>query len=409
VVQKSRRRNDARTGRNCSIALLQPDADHELQEVGRHRQDDFFYEDVAISGSLLCAAAHGDGLEIINISDPAHPFTVTTIASENAWAVRVSDGYAYLADGAGGLAVIDVAVPQQAALVAHLPLPGAAKDIRVRNGLAFLAVGDAGIAMVDLSAPENPLLANQYDTSGHAAHLGVSDSLVAVADWDDLEILRYDDSGTLELSGYKRSGGRVMGVEIEGDLICTAKWSALQIYRYGPIDGPDLDLGQTAITFPVLLGEPAGYHLLGGQSPYPRDFIIDADGIVQYAATEYRPTEMTTIIERLLPTSVGRGGDNSAPAPATRIELGRNRPNPFNPSTRTPFTLTAAAGTARLSIHSLDGKLVRVLLDQPLPPGKHVAQWDGLDQSGRVLTSGIYLYRLRAGDEESVGRMLLLK
>ena len=197
-------------GRNCSLALLQPDADYQLQVVGRYQNSDFSYEDAAISGALVYAAAHSDGLEIINVSDPAHPFAMTTVATENAWAVRLNGNYAYVADG------------------------------------------DAGIAMIDISNPESPFLAAQYNTSGNASHLGVSDSLVAVADWDDVEILRYTPAGTLELAGLKKSGGRVMGIEIAADIVYVAEWRVLQTYRYGAIAGPDIDLNQTELHFPTL-------------------------------------------------------------------------------------------------------------------------------------------------------------
>lgn len=169
-------------------------------------------------------------------------------------------------------------------------------------------------------------------------------------------------------------------------------------------------IDQTGITFPVLEGEPNGYFLLGGQSPYPRDYIIDAEGIVQYADTEYRPTEMTAIIEKLLPTGLeGEQGTPGLPGPG-RVSMSQNAPNPFNPSTEISFQLQAEeASRVRLSIYNLRGNRVRRLIDQDLAPGDHSARWDGRDDLGKELPSGLYLYSLEAQGEKLTRRMLLLK
>ncbi len=237
-------------GRNCPLVLLEPGPGYHLDVVGRHQTGDASYEDAAVRDDLAAIAAHDGGLELIDISDPGATFTVATVPLTNAWAVRIDGDHAYVADGGGGLAVVDISDPYQAFLAGRLVTSGAAKDVRVRNGLAFLALGDAGVAMIDVSTPSQPVLAAEYNTTGNASHLGASDSLVAVADWDDVEILRYDHQGMLELTGSKKTGGRVMGVEIVNDVVYVAEWSELHIYSYGPIAGPDLDLDLVDINFP---------------------------------------------------------------------------------------------------------------------------------------------------------------
>jgi hypothetical protein len=104
--------------------------------------------------------------------------------------------------------------------------------------------------MLDVSDPTSPALAASYNTSGNASHLGVSDSLVAVADWDDVEILNYRSGHSMELVGRKKTGGRVMGVEIEGEIVYVAEWSKLQVYRFGQVAGADMDLDIVDINFP---------------------------------------------------------------------------------------------------------------------------------------------------------------
>ena len=85
-----------------------------------------------------------------------------------------------------------------------------------------------------------------------------------------------------------------------------------------------------------------------------------------------------------------------------------NAPNPFNPSTRINFEL-ADAQNVRLEVYDARGVLVRTLTHEVLPAGRYHADWNGTDDTGRRAASGVYFYRLRAGDHQSVKKMLMLK
>ena len=93
--------------------------------------------------------------------------------------------------------------------------------------------------------------------------------------------------------------------------------------------------------------------------------------------------------------------------------LGANYPNPFNPSTTIPFRIPAVAGMqpvpVRLEIFNGLGQRVRHLLDELRAPGHYRASWDGRDDAGRPTGSGIYLYRLHAGDAIDSGKMMLIE
>ena len=91
-----------------------------------------------------------------------------------------------------------------------------------------------------------------------------------------------------------------------------------------------------------------------------------------------------------------------------RVALYGNRPNPFNPATVIPFE-TGAAGRVVLTIHTVTGRLVRVLVNGELPPGAHSAVWDGTDDAGRELGSGFYLYRLDTMAGSAARKMLLVR
>jgi flagellar hook assembly protein FlgD len=95
----------------------------------------------------------------------------------------------------------------------------------------------------------------------------------------------------------------------------------------------------------------------------------------------------------------------SAPRPAS---LAQNVPNPFNPTTSIAFTVPEAQHV-RLSVYTLDGRLVRVLTDGIVEAGAHRVEWDGRDHLGRESASGTYVYQMTAGGEELVHRMLLVR
>lgn len=90
-------------------------------------------------------------------------------------------------------------------------------------------------------------------------------------------------------------------------------------------------------------------------------------------------------------------------ATPTAIELYQNHPNPFNPSTQIGYRITEG-GRVKLTVSDLLGRDVALLVNEEKAAGSHSVQWDA-----STLPSGVYLYRLQAGDFSVVRRMVLLK
>jgi len=88
--------------------------------------------------------------------------------------------------------------------------------------------------------------------------------------------------------------------------------------------------------------------------------------------------------------------------------LSQNYPNPFNLNTKIEFTLPHP-GFASLNIYDLLGRKVRTLVSENLSPGYKSVLWDGKDNSGKQVASGIYFYRLQVGDFSGVKKLVLLK
>ena len=104
-------------------------------------------------------------------------------------------------------------------------------------------------------------------------------------------------------------------------------------------------------------------------------------------------------------------GDVGAEVPIPRaFSLEQNAPNPFNPQTVIAYTVPEdAPGDLELAVYSLRGQRVRTLASGSEPPGRHTVAWNGRDDAGRSLPSGVYLYRLTAGDEVFTRKMMLAK
>jgi hypothetical protein len=92
----------------------------------------------------------------------------------------------------------------------------------------------------------------------------------------------------------------------------------------------------------------------------------------------------------------------------TGYELTQNYPNPFNPTTEIRFSLPRSSAV-KLLIYNILGQEIKTLIDRPMDAGIYTADWDGTNNSGRSVASGIYFYRLTAGSFTETRKMVLVK
>ena len=109
--------------------------------------------------------------------------------------------------------------------------------------------------------------------------------------------------------------------------------------------------------------------------------------------------------------------DPSELALPKEFSLGQNFPNPFNPTTVIPFRVPALDRLAAhgslipvsLDIYNSLGQKIRTVIHQDHDPGYYRVVWDGKDEQGRSVGTGMYLYRVRAGTHQQVKKMTLLR
>jgi len=130
---------------------------------------------------------------------------------------------------------------------------------------------------------------------------------------------------------------------------------------------------------------------------------IDISSNDPVTATVSIPVVFTVDSTMVLATNL-----NSELTDFARYELHANYPNPFNPTTTIRYNLAEDADV-RLEIFNIKGERVAVLVDEHQVKGRHDVRWDGHNLSGQTVATGVYFYRLRAGDFTRTRKMQLLK
>ena len=95
-----------------------------------------------------------------------------------------------------------------------------------------------------------------------------------------------------------------------------------------------------------------------------------------------------------------------------KFELNQNYPNPFNPITTISFNIPVKVKEGvpvEIKIFNILGEVVRTLVDEIKTPGSYAVTWDGKDANGMNMASGIYIYRIKAGDFTQVKKMVLIR
>jgi hypothetical protein len=103
---------------------------------------------------------------------------------------------------------------------------------------------------------------------------------------------------------------------------------------------------------------------------------------------------------RISPTAV-----TTAPM---RTELHQNYPNPFNPVTTITYDLRAPV-QVELTVYSVRGERIRRLVGRAQGAGRYTVSWQGVNDAGQPVASGVYFYKLVAGDYVNTRKMILIK
>jgi len=181
------------------------------------------------------------------------------------------------------------------------------------------------------------------------------------------------------------------------------------------------NLGNADLT--GIISVPAGFVLSQNGSDLPMDYAYQiTPSETRYFTLSYTAgSTVNTINETLIITTNDPANPNlDIPVLVTpsanedpnlvpfTTALDKNYPNPFNPETTIRFS-TKEAGQVRLSIYNLKGQLIRNLVDENKAAGQHRVIWNGKDDRGSNVASGIYFYRMDATNYSATKKMMLMK
>lgn len=119
-------------------------------------------------------------------------------------------------------------------------------------------------------------------------------------------------------------------------------------------------------------------------------------------------TDATTPTITINLSGIGEVVSNDDNALQTITALKGNFPNPFNPTTEIAYSLKET-GKVKIEIYNLKGQLVKTLVNDTMPQGEHRITWNGKDQRGNGVASGIYMYRMETPSYTKTKKMMLMK
>ena len=345
---------------------------------------------VGVEGDAVYVNAAYSGPEIGSITMPFDRIDEGVEEAEPGDAVLVLPGvYPGNIDLKSGVVVIGLARATQTVIEG----PVIATGVDSTALLAGFTIDGLGVAPTGLDCAGSDLSVEECTiknaTTGASFHAGGSPTLTGNLFTTNQTGVACADSARPLLVGNTFAGNTFTNVSVSVGL--------------GPVVGGSLAAANDFIPGAAFMTFNTGGATIAAEYNFWGDVCFDPSwffGPIDYAPwTDATHTEVYTEC----PTGVS---EDDVP---TVYSLDANAPNPFNPSTRIAFGVPAPGGDVTLAVYNAAGRSVRTLVDGFVPAGRHTTVWDGLDRSGRPVSSGVYFARLQAGGFRGERKILLLK
>lgn len=319
-------------------------------------------------------------------------------------------------------------------------------DLHFRSNRLFIPAAPRNLRVYDISDPYNPILLNSYELplppilnrdvvfDGDIAAFYNQLSSIGLVTLD-LNTLAPLDSLTfggqlfinLEMSSNKIYMLQVSTSESAIQIVDASQPNNLQVAGVITVEPvlPGMGFGNPvlemeAVGDTLLLGLRDGILLYDVSDPYnPREIAgrrsglevlgMAWDGPLLYMAERGDTVFGAGYYVLGYDSTITGVRDNPRPeASPTDFELFQNYPNPFNPETVIRYHLPSAS-QVELAIYNILGQKVRTLVNSTLKPGAHKISWNGRNDAGVAVASGVYIYRLQADGYVKSRKMLLLR
>jgi hypothetical protein len=383
--------------------------------------------DVYVAGNHAYVACGEDGIQIVNISDPANPWLEGSYNTPDyALESVVLDDYAYIADCDSGLYIINVSDSAHPLYTGTYPstLFGSILGVSASDSNVFINnyyLG--GIQSLDISNPANPVLLDYCGTTRYVDEIFISGNYayVAASTMEHFLISIFviidisDPANMLVIGGQTLVGRRVRGIFTIGNytLISMPGWglliydvsnrnfpSWLATYRMGTwADGIYATSNHVYIANGneglqvFYIGDPTSPFLDGLYATPDRAYDVFVYGEYAYVADS-----SALLVLRYTPSGI-----NDNQSHPTTFFLAPNYPNPFNASTMIEYGLPES-GPVQVEIFDILGRKIQTLVDETQSAGYHQLTWKADD-----VPSGTYFYRIQAGEKSQTKKCVLLK
>ena len=298
----------------------------------------------------------------------------------------------------------------------NLAIVGAISDEHngVETGTAYIfkLEGESWIEHVKLSASDG----NYRDFFGHAVTINDNYAVVGARGRDEYSfdigavyIYKRNHDGWIEETILTASDGYAddqfgSSVSLIGDQLIIGAWGD-QTDQYSEYDSGSAYIFKRQGTAwmevaKILPSDPAEGDQFGSQvAMFGQHILIGTDlkDAIKPGAAYFYSYDKT-----------GKNRDISVQKLPKTIALNPNYPNPFNPSTTIQYSMIKES-MVTLKVYNLNGQVVKTLVNESKSFGTHSAVWDGRDQAGNPVASGIYMYRLETGGKVLTRKMFLAK
>ncbi|UCC80244.1 MAG: T9SS type A sorting domain-containing protein [Candidatus Zixiibacteriota bacterium] len=394
-------------------------------QIGDYRTPDPVYKTVVDNNRAYII--HKEGFHIIDVSNPYMPSRLGHYENEIPGTpsdIIVDGNYAYLAISISGMTILDITDPLNPIPLSHYMDGTYAPAIAVSGQYAYVGYDD--IRVVDISDPYNPfqvgnIIPSLYVTK-MAIYRDVLFTLEAYVDITNLCIYDISDPPNIQaLGNYTQYFAYFTGLDFKDiyAFISSIEYYPergwLKVIDISTPSAPNLagSLGLSDLAYDVALtGDygviaawSSGVMLIDISHPAQPLYLTEYDtygysvDVFVLGNLIYLSDTNAELIFRLNLTGIL---DDHYSLPSD-FYLRPNYPNPFNSSTTIQYGLPET-GRVRIDIYDLLGRKVETLVDEEKQAGRHNAAWDAPEYS-----SGVYFYRIEAGDFAETKRMVYLK
>ncbi len=359
---------------------------------------------------------YAGGFHIVDNSNPSLPEVLgRLILPEWVTDYYITDTHAFVAAGDNTLYIIEITNPFTPDIVGTYTAPSSIRGIAVKDNLAYLLLYQADMQIIDLDYLEFPSLVAEYDISAtQPTSMTKNGDYLYISD-DYLGLLILDISNSLEpeyisefyVPHYCKS---VDIVDSRAYLVTCLSYHIIdvgdpynpsQVVAWGAqgqaqnmwTDGHYAYLAENDIWICDISDLPNIYSVARYNTPgWATDVAVDGEYV-------YISDRNSLITCRFSPTGI----DDTEPIVPSSYHLAGNYPNPFNASTNISYDIPSATDV-RIDIYDILGRKVETLVDSYHQAGRHNVTWHASDKP-----SGIYLYKIQAGDFSQTRKCIMIK